>query len=119
MKKNIAAAISFIFNKFVKNCQRSFDLGRHGCVDEMMINFRRCYKFKKYMPNKPDKYGIKLLSLTDATTSYSNGYIYTAKDSDSTPLLEEEKKLQKPTQAVVRLCKLLQNNSHRIIIADN
>lgn len=35
-----------------------------------------------YIPNKPNKYGLKIMCCTDARTGYFyNGYIYTGKDS--------------------------------------
>ncbi|KAJ8965821.1 hypothetical protein NQ314_003888 [Rhamnusium bicolor] len=101
------AAISFIFKKFVLNSQNCFNLGT-AYVDKMLVGFRGKCKFRIYMPNKSVKYGIKILSLTDARNSYFyNGCIYTGKDSDGQTLSKNENKVQKPTQAVIRLAKPL------------
>ncbi|KAJ8953415.1 hypothetical protein NQ318_023532 [Aromia moschata] len=114
-----AAAISFIFNKFVLNSQNCFNLGPMACVDEMLVSFRGKCKFRMYMPNKPAKYSIKIMCLNDARNSYFyNGYIYTGKDSDGQTLSKNENKLQKPTQAVIRLAKPLEI-SNKNITADN
>lgn len=45
-----------------------------------------------FMPNKPDKYGIKLICLKDAISGYC--YIYCDRGSDGKGLTEEE---QNPT----------------------
>lgn len=114
-----AAAISNIFNQFVSSCQQQYSIGEYGCVDEMLIGFRGRSKFKMYIPNKPNKYGLKVLILTDARTNYFyNGYIYTGKDSDGRPLTNEEKKLSKPTQSVLRLAQPIMK-TNRNITADN
>lgn len=119
-KKSVpAAAISFVFNTFVENCQSAYGLGQSATIDEMLVSFRGRCRFKMYMPNKPAKYGIKIQCLTDARNSYLyNAYIYTGKDSDGAGLCNEEKKLMKPTQAVIRLARPL-FNSNRNITADN
>lgn len=44
------------------------------------------------IPNKPCKYGVKIMTLTDAKTHY----IYAGKDSDSNSLTVHEQSLAKP-----------------------
>lgn len=72
------------------------------------------------MPKKPHKYGIKIMSLADAKSSFLyNAYIYTGKDSDGIGLSAKEQTLSKPTQSVVRLfCKQIEN-INRNVTADN
>lgn len=113
------APISYIFEQFIENCQNAYSVGQTVCIDEMLVSFRGRCKFKMYLPNKPDKYGLKLMCLTDARNGYLfNSYIYCGKDSDGQGLSEDEKKLSKPTQSVIRLAKpLFQTN--RNITADN
>lgn len=113
------AAISDVFGKFVRNCQSAFSIGSSACIDEMLVSFRGRCKFKMYMPSKPCKYGLKLMCLTDARNNYFyNGYIYCGKDSDGSTLSAEERRLSKPTQAVLRLSAPLYG-SNRNITADN
>ncbi|KAK9737167.1 Transposase IS4 [Popillia japonica] len=65
------------------------------------------------------KYGIKIQCLDDSATSYLfNAYIYTGRDSDGIGLSEEERKLSKPTQSTIRLCKPLEG-SKRNVTGDN
>lgn len=118
-KSDPEAAILGVFNSFVSNCQKLYSLGEYGCIDEMLIPFRGRCKFRVYMPAKPNKYGIKVLTLTDARTSYFyNAYIYSGKGSDSKGLTEEEKKTSIPTQSVLRLISSIVG-SNRNITADN
>nr|CAH7736445.1 unnamed protein product [Callosobruchus chinensis] len=97
-----------------------YSIGQCACVDEMLVKFRGRCKFKMYMPNKPAKYGIKLMCMTDARNGYlHNAYIYVGKDSDGKTLSDEERRtLLKPTQAVIRLTASLRN-SNRNVTADN
>lgn len=112
-------AINEIFQIFIDNCQKVFNPGSYVCIDEMLVAFRGRCKFIIYMPNKPDKYGIKIMCLTDSKSGYLyNAYIYCGKDSDGVGLSSEQKKLLKPSQSVIRLAKPIYN-SNRCIIADN
>ncbi|XP_072392172.1 uncharacterized protein [Diabrotica undecimpunctata] len=71
------------------------------------------------MPSKPAKYGIKVMCMADAKRSYFyNGYIYSRRDSDGVGLSEEELKLFKPAQCVIRLSKPIEG-SNRNNTADN
>nr|CAI5849827.1 unnamed protein product [Callosobruchus analis]CAI5855842.1 unnamed protein product [Callosobruchus analis]CAI5859922.1 unnamed protein product [Callosobruchus analis]CAI5869836.1 unnamed protein product [Callosobruchus analis]CAI5870482.1 unnamed protein product [Callosobruchus analis] len=118
-KTEPTAAISNVFQKFFKNSQKVYSLGANVCVDEMLIGFRGRCKFKMFMPQKPAKYGIKLMLLTDARTAYAyNGYIYSGKNSDGVELTQSESKFAKPTQAVLRLSKPI-HGTNRNITADN
>lgn len=118
-KTDPAAPISSLFYKFIDNCQKVFEIGNHACIDEMLVPFRGRCQFRIYMPNKPAKYGLKIMCLTDAHTSYLyNAYLYVGKDSDGQTLSPEERKLGKPTQSVIRLCKPIAN-SRRNVTADN
>ncbi|XP_050302765.1 piggyBac transposable element-derived protein 3-like [Anthonomus grandis grandis] len=118
-QENPLAAISELFDQFIKNCQTLYSLGVNCCIDEMLVSFRGRCRFKMYMPNKPCKYGIKIVCMTDARTHYFfNGYIYTGKDSDGFGLEKHLKKFNKPTQSVLRLVQPIAG-SNRNITADN
>uniref|UniRef100_A0A2D4HXE1 PiggyBac transposable element-derived protein domain-containing protein n=1 Tax=Micrurus lemniscatus lemniscatus TaxID=129467 RepID=A0A2D4HXE1_MICLE len=64
------ALIAEIFAQFVKNCQEAYTIGTSATIDEVLIGFPGRCKFKMYLPLKPDKYGLKLLCLTDSRNSY-------------------------------------------------
>lgn len=118
-KTDKAAAITDIFSKLISNSQINYSLTSNVTVDEMLVPFRGRCGFRVFMPNKPKKYGIKIMCLTDSKTAYFyNGYIYTGKDCDGVGLTVEEQHLQKPTQCVIRLCKPIEG-TNRNVTADN
>lgn len=85
----------------------------------MLIGFRGKCLFRMYMPQKPRKYGIKILAITDARTHYFlDGYVYTGAGSDGETLSDTEKKFKKPTQSVLCLVKSIEG-SNRNLTADN
>jgi hypothetical protein len=61
--QDILTRISEIFNAFIRNCQNVYTIGFCACVDEMLVSFRGRSKFKMYMPQKPCKYGLKIMAL--------------------------------------------------------
>lgn len=114
-----AAPISELFMKLIENSRLQYSTSSTLTVDEMLIPFRGRCPFQVYIPKKPKKYGIKVQCLTDAKTSYlCNAYLYSGKDSDGVGLSDEEKKLAKPTQSVIKLCKY-EENSNKNITGDN
>lgn len=118
-KTDRAAAISFIFNKFIKNCNELYSPGTNVTIDEMLVPFRGKCGFRTYMPKKPKKYGVKIMCLTDSSTSYLvDAYIYKGKNTDGEGLTEDEQKFSKPTQSVIRLCKSIEG-TNRNVTGDN
>ncbi|XP_071056453.1 piggyBac transposable element-derived protein 4-like [Onthophagus taurus] len=118
-KDNAAAPISWCFEKLVSNFQDNYILGEYVCVDEMLVGFRGRCSFKMYIPNKPNKYGIKVMILTDARNNYCyNAYIYSGRNSDGRGLDTNLLTLNKPTQAVLRLAHPIYG-SNRNVTADN
>ncbi|KAL0894586.1 hypothetical protein ABMA27_013153 [Loxostege sticticalis] len=113
------AAVSVIFTKFVKNCQKLYNVSECATVDEMLVPFRGRTHLMIYMPMKPAKYGLKFMCLCDAKNGYFyNCYIYTGRGSDGEGLTDEEKKFMVPTQSVIHLAKPL-FGSNRNITCDN
>lgn len=118
-KVDPTAPISNLFQKFIDNCQEMYSMGEYGCIDEMLVAFRGRFKYKMYMPQKPAKYGIKIMAMTDARTNYlCNAFIYSGADCYGKTLNESEKLLKKPSQAVLRLIKPIEG-SNRNITCDN
>lgn len=100
--------ISDIFNEFIENCKLNYTLSSRVTVDEMLISFRGGCRFKMYMPNKPAKYGLKVMCLTDSRTRYLfNAYIHAGQNTDGITLDHAERKFSKPTQSALRLSKPL------------
>lgn len=69
-KEDRFAPIREIFEIFMENCQRYYRPHQYCTVDEQMLDFRGRCIFRTYMKNKPDKYGLLLITLNDAKTSY-------------------------------------------------
>lgn len=65
------AAIRDIFDMFVNRCVESYSPGEYVTIDEMLEAFRGKCKFRQYIGNKPDKYGIKIFALVDSRTFYT------------------------------------------------
>ncbi|GJQ84776.1 hypothetical protein Trydic_g21176 [Trypoxylus dichotomus] len=74
IEEDPAAAISPVLSEFVQSCQAQ-------CSACELTSMRRV-KFRMYVPNRPNKYGIQILVLTEARTNYfCNGYLHTGKAS--------------------------------------
>lgn len=88
-----AKAINEIFMTLVNNSQSSYSVSELlTIIDKMLVPFRGRCSFKVYMPKKPKKYGVKVMCLTDARTSYLyNAYIYTGAGSDGQGLSDQER----------------------------
>lgn len=119
VKDDPGAAISNIFQTFIDNSQECYTVGEYVCIDEMLVGFRGRCRFRMYMPKKLARYGLKIMALTDSRTHYlHNAFLYTGKDCYGRTLNEEEQKLSKPTQSVIRLVKQVQG-TNRNVLGDN
>ena len=54
--------------------QKAYSLGENVTIDETLVGFRGRFKGKVYMPNKPNKYGIKIQTMADARTFYLHSF---------------------------------------------
>jgi hypothetical protein len=82
------------FSAFLLPPARRYIPSGHMHALMRLIPFRGRCRFRMYMLSKPAKYGIKVMCLTDAHSSYLyNAYIYVGKDCDGATLSEEEKNL--------------------------
>ena len=79
------APIKEIFDLFMESCNVNYEIGKNVTIDEAIVPFRGRCSFKVFMPQKPNKHGIKIWSLCDSLNAYlSNAQIYCGKTS-STP----------------------------------
>lgn len=69
-KETKLAPISEIWDIFVQNCISSYRSSSYVTIDEQLIGFRGKCPFRMYIPNKPNKYGIKLVMMCDNSTKY-------------------------------------------------
>lgn len=64
------AALREVWDKFQVLCSEYYTPSEHVTVDEQILGFRGRCKFIVYMPQKPDKYGMKVVMMCDAKTAY-------------------------------------------------
>jgi len=80
------AMFSQVWKAFVDNCISAFKPKENLTIDEQLIPCKTRCRFIQYMPNKPDKFGIKLWALVDVETKYFlNGSFYLGKDDNRDP----------------------------------
>ncbi|XP_068240220.1 LOW QUALITY PROTEIN: piggyBac transposable element-derived protein 4-like, partial [Palaemon carinicauda] len=85
------APIRNLWDQVIANCIANYEPSGHLTVDEQLLGFRGRYRFRMYIPNKPAKYGIKLVMACNADTFYMcNAIPYLGKGTTntSTPLGE-------------------------------
>lgn len=64
------AHIREIWDQFITRCRDVYKPGSFLTIDEQLVGFRGRCPFKMYIPNKPDKYGIKIVMICDVKTKY-------------------------------------------------
>ena len=80
------ALISKVWNKFVENSQNCYKPGAYITIDEQLFPTKSRCRFTQYMPNKPDKFGIKFWLASDVNSKYIiNGFPYLGKDESRDP----------------------------------
>ena len=68
-----------IWDTFIANCTNCYSAHRDCTVDKQLLSFRGRCSFRVYMKSKPDKYGLKFLSLNDSNTyMVSNNYYHSS-----------------------------------------
>ncbi len=73
--------ISEIWNKFIENSINCYKPGPFVTIDEQLFPSKARCRFTQYMPNKPDKFGIKFWLAADVDSKYVlNGFPYLGKD---------------------------------------
>ncbi|XP_055378966.1 piggyBac transposable element-derived protein 4-like [Condylostylus longicornis] len=84
--------ISHVWNSFIENSQNCYVPGPNITIDEQLFPTKARCRFTQYMPNKPNKFGIKFWLASDLQTKYIiNGFPYLGKDEtrqSSIPLSE-------------------------------
>ncbi|CAL9691157.1 unnamed protein product [Knipowitschia caucasica] len=64
------APIREIWQIFIDNCKKLYVPSENITVDEQLLGFRGRCPFRMYIPNKPAKYGIKLVLANDSHSKY-------------------------------------------------
>ena len=75
--------ISEVWRKFIENSQNCYKPGPYISIDEQLFPTKARYRSTQYMPNKPNKFGIKFFWFwlaSDIKTKYIiNGFPYLGK----------------------------------------
>ena len=73
--------ISTVWDKFIENSQNCYKPGANITMDKQLVPAKATYRFMQYLPNKPDKFGIKFWLASDIQTKYVvDGFPYLGKN---------------------------------------
>ena len=70
LKEDPFTHVRKVFDDVVTNCKKHFVPGFSVCIDEQWMPLKCRCKFIVFMPNKPDKFGMKFWFLVDNSTKY-------------------------------------------------
>lgn len=59
-----------VWELFITQCRINYTPGEHLTIDEQLLGFRGRCPFRMYIPNKPNKYGIKIPMMCDTGSKY-------------------------------------------------
>lgn len=108
------AKIRHVMDGFVERCKQHYSVSEFVTIDEMLESFRGRCAFRQYMPNKPAKYGLKIMALVDAQSYYTyNMEVYVGKQPDGPYKVDNG-----PTSVVQRLIQPI-SGTGRNVTCDN
>lgn len=111
-KSDKFAAVREIWEIFERGCRKNYTPSEYVTVDETLLGFRGRCPFKMYIPSKPDKYGLKVVTMCDAKTYYMcSAKPYIGKEERHSPY-------SIPTQYVLDLTKEI-HGTNRNCTTDN
>lgn len=64
------APIREFWEKFIEHCKKWYEPSSYLTIDEQLVGFRGRCAFRMYIPNKPNKYGIKIVMVADSNSRY-------------------------------------------------
>lgn len=88
-KTDSFAPICDIWNMLIDVCRSSYIPSSYLTIDEQLLGFRGRCPFRMYIPNKPSKYGIKIIMLCDTSSKYmidASPYLGKSTDTGGLPL---------------------------------
>ncbi|RVE45404.1 hypothetical protein evm_009922 [Chilo suppressalis] len=95
-----------VWDMFIAQCKMNYSPGNNVTVDEQLLGFRGRCPFRMYIPNKPNKYGIKIPMICDSGTNYMiNAMPYIGKATNTNDLPQGEyylKELSRPIHGTNR-----------------
>ncbi|CAB3225846.1 unnamed protein product [Arctia plantaginis] len=106
------APIREFWEKFIGHCKQWYKPSSYLTIDEQLVGFRGRCPFRIYIPNKPNKYGIKIVMVADSNSKYvynATPYLGKGTNCDNMPLA---------THLVKQLCEPVYG-TNRNIAMDN
>lgn len=95
-----------VWELFITQCKMNYSPGEHVTIDEQLLGFRGRCPFRMYIPNKPNKYGIKIPMMCDNGTKYMlNAMPYIGRATNTNGLPQGEyyiKELSRPIHGTNR-----------------
>ena len=108
-KSDTVAPIRHLFDSLNNSFSSAYAPGKYITIDEHLCRYRGRCKFLQYLPNKPDKYGIKCWVIADSRTFYPlKKEVYTGKNLSVS---------NKPEDITLRLVSFLKPG--HVIVGDN
>jgi hypothetical protein len=76
--------VRWLVDDIRRACMREWNLGKYVIIDEMMIKYKGSYcPTRQYMPNKPEKWDMKVWCLVDSKSKFVYNFeIYCGKNAD-------------------------------------
>ena len=72
-----------LWELFIQKCRTCYNPSANCTIDEQLVGFRGRCPFRVYMPQKLDKYGIKIWWSCDSATDYAfNGQVYLGREGN-------------------------------------
>lgn len=110
LKVDKLAPVRNIWNKFVKNCKESYLPSKSLSIGDRLKHFRGKCSFIQHVPNKPAKYGLKIISLVDVKTSFTcNMELYCDQQPEGSYKVSND-----PAAIVQRLIEHLKNSNSNL-----
>lgn len=95
------APIRKVWDLFIQKCRQNYVSGLYLTIDEQLLAFRGHCPFRMYIPNKPAKFGLKLVMLCDSGTKYMvDASPYLGKGSNPTAISLGEYYVKELTKTV-------------------
>lgn len=84
-----------IWELFLEGCRENYLPSNEITIDETMLRFFGRCSFRMYLPAKPDRYGLKIITAADAKTFYFlNGQPYLGRAANETEMEESRKMIK-------------------------
>jgi hypothetical protein len=77
--------VRWLVEKIREACKAVWSLGKYLAIDEMMIRYKGSYSpIRQYMPNKPQKWGLKVWCIVDVVSKYVYDFaVYCGKSTEA------------------------------------